>query len=47
MGIQRPFDGICVIGLEQYIASPYCTILLADAGGEVIKISAPVPAIHA
>jgi formyl-CoA transferase len=39
--MQRPLTGIRIIALEQYMSAPYCTMLLADAGAEVIKIERP------
>jgi len=39
--VKRPLDGIRVVALEQYMSAPYCTMLMADAGAEVIKIERP------
>lgn len=39
--MRRPLTGVRVIALEQYMSAPYCTMLLADAGAEVIKIERP------
>ena len=37
----RPLDGLLVVSLEQAIAAPYCTRLLADHGARVIKVERP------
>ncbi|MFC6486492.1 CaiB/BaiF CoA transferase family protein [Nitratireductor sp. GCM10026969] len=37
----RPLDGILVVSLEQAIAAPYATRLLADQGARVIKAERP------
>ena len=38
---KRPLAGVRIIGIEQYMSAPYCTMVLADAGAEVIKIERP------
>ena len=38
MGLNKELDGFLVVALEQAVAAPYCSLLLADAGARVIKI---------
>ncbi len=37
----RPLEGLRVLEMGQYIAAPYCAMLLADQGAEVIKVERP------
>lgn len=37
----QPLEDVRVLSLGQYMSAPYCTMLLADAGAEVIKIERP------
>jgi len=41
MGLNRELDGFTVVALEQAVAAPYCSLLLADAGARVIKLERP------
>jgi crotonobetainyl-CoA:carnitine CoA-transferase CaiB-like acyl-CoA transferase len=40
-GLRHPLDGVRVLELANYIAGPYCGMVLGDYGAEVIKVENP------
>ena len=39
--LNNELKGLLVVSLEQAVAAPYCSLLLADAGARVVKIERP------
>jgi crotonobetainyl-CoA:carnitine CoA-transferase CaiB-like acyl-CoA transferase len=37
----KPLDGVKVVDLSRILAGPYCSMLLADMGAEVVKVENP------
>ena len=38
MNFERPYEGLTVVDMSQGVAGPYCAMLLAQNGADVIKI---------
>ena len=37
MELNNELSGITIVSLEQAVAAPYCGLLLADAGAELLR----------